>query len=315
MQSVKFDLIGNNGTIPCIHLSQELKRIEDLYELKNEIEELTSIYGGVLFRGFSINSSDHFEKVAKTFAPVLDDYMYRSTPRTKLEGKIYTSTEYPKDRHIPLHNEFSYFTRWPKKIFFHCVSEPSFKGETPIADCRKVYKRIQSEIINKFEALGVMYVRNYTQGVDLAWQTVFQTDDKSEVEKYCNLNNIQFSWEQNGNELTTKQTCQATTIHPLTKEKVWFNQAHLFHISSLNKEHQEALIEMLGKENLTRNSFYGDGSELELDFLEVIRESYEKEKILFSWQKGDILMLDNILMAHGREPYDGPRKIIVAMGS
>jgi len=310
-----FRIISEQCILPVVFPTPTLKKIEDLYRFKNKIEELTDIYGGILFRDFPIDSNEHFELVAKNFAPVLDDYIYRSTPRTKLEGKVYTSTEYPKDRHIPMHNEFSYFSKWPKKILFHCVSEPSSGGETPIADCRKVFKRISNNIVKKFEAHNVMYARNYIKGIDLDWQVVFQTDNRSEVEKYCKENDIIFEWNSNNSELSTKQTCQSTTIHPVTKEKVWFNQAHLFHISSLKKEHQEALIEMLGIKNLTRNSFYGNGEEMSLSYLNEVREAYEKEKMMFSWKKGDILMLDNVLMAHGREPYEGPRKIVVAMGS
>jgi hypothetical protein len=63
-----------------------------------------------------------------------------------------------------------------------------------------------------------------------------------------------------------------------------------------------------------RNAYYGDGSPIEEGALEQIREIYTKEAVVFAWQKHDILLLDNMLAAHGRNPYRGARNIVVGMG-
>lgn len=281
---------------------------------KKKLEDLILKYGAILFREFDINSVSEFNKLSQVFSENLLEYVYRSTPRTKLGGRIYTASEYPANRHIPLHNEFSYFRKWPSKIMFFCVVAPSSGGETPIADSRRVLRYLDKNIIEEFKKKQVMYVRNYTSGIDLSWQEVFQTESKAEVEAFCYENGIAWQWSDNGPELTTKQVCQATTLHPITGDEVWFNQAHLFHISSLSKHDSESLISELGQNNLTRNSFYGDNSELNDEYLEQIRCAYDLATIKFPWQRGDVLILDNVLMAHGRTPYEGERKIVVAMG-
>ena len=277
------------------------------------IEDCLLKYGGVLLRNFGIYSVSEFNKIVQIICPNLLDYVYRSTPRTRLGGKIYTATEYPADRTIPLHNENAYSKSWPEKIFFFSVIVAQEGGETPIANSRNVYKRIDNYIREKFEQSGILYVRNYTTGVDLRWQDVFQTDQKDVVNKYCQDNDIKFKWNTTGPELTTKQICQASITHPISKELVWFNQTHLFHISSLEKDDRISLIKELGEENLPRNTFYGDGQPIELEILNHIREAYNQEKIKFKWQKGDIMILDNILTAHAREPFKGERKVVVAM--
>jgi hypothetical protein len=66
--------------------------------------------------------------------------------------------------------------------------------------------------------------------------------------------------------------------------------------------------------NEPRNAFFGDGSEIDEAVLDHIRSVYENEKVTFPWQRGDVLILDNILKAHGRKPYRGPRQIVVGMG-
>jgi len=282
-------------------------------ENKPLLENYLVKYGGILLRNFNIFSLSEFNQMLQLLSPELLDYIYRSTPRTKLGGKIYTATEYPADRVIPLHNENAYSRSWPNKIFFFSVIVASEGGETPIADSRNVYKKIDSQIKEKFEEHGVMYTRNYTKGIDLSWQEVFQTEEKAGVEKYCKENDIEFEWKTEGPELTTRQTCQATLVHSKTGESVWFNQAHLFHISSLDKDSRLSLIKELGKENIPRNASYGNGEPLEVEALDHIRNVYTQEKIKFKWHKGDIMILDNILMAHGREAYKGERKVAVAM--
>ncbi len=282
-------------------------------EHKPLLESYLIKHGGILLRNFNIQSVSEFNRMVQSLCPDLLDYVYRSTPRTKLGGKIYTATEYPADRVIPLHNENAYSKSWPSQILFFQVIVASEGGETPIADSRNVYKRIDPEIRKKFDELGVMYTRNYSKGVDLNWREVFQTEEKEEVEKYCKEHDIEFEWKEGTLELTTRQTCQATLVHPVTRESVWFNQAHLFHISSLDEESRISLIKELGEENLPRNASYGNGAPFEAEVLDHIREVYDQEKVKFKWQKGDIMILDNILMAHGRETYKGERKVAVAM--
>ncbi len=304
------------GKIPCYHaFNNDTDIIKILESNKEEINQQILKFGGMLFRGFNLRAVSEFNRLANLISPNLLDYTNRSTPRTKLGGKIYTSTEYPADREILFHNENSYTLAWPKKIMFFCVIAAEQGGETPITDSRFVFKSIDRKIIDQFTTKRVLYVRNYIPGVDLSWQEAFQTDDKKEVEEYCRINSIDYIWPNQSNiDLITKQVCQATTKHPITGDEVWFNQAHLFHISSLKDDYKEILEENLEKGIIPRNAYYGDGSEIDVEFLNQIKEAYEKERIEFKWHKGDLMILDNLLMAHGRNPFSGDRKIVVAMG-
>lgn len=94
---------------------------------------------------------------------------------------------------------------------------------------------------------------------------------------------------------------------------VWFNHAVFFHVSTLKPTIRKALLAEFSEEELPHNTYYGDGSPIEPDVLDEIRTAYQQEAVIFPWQVGDILMLDNMLTAHGRQPFLGRRKVVVGM--
>src|SRR5205085_7017371 len=136
--------------------------------------------------------------------------------------------------------------------------------------------------------------------------------DKSEVETYCRGKGIEVEWKEN-NRLRTRAVHPAVTRHPRTGEPVWFNHATFFHVTTLDASIRDALLAEFKEEDLPTNTYYGDGSPIEADVLEQLRAIYRQETISFPWRENDILMLDNMLSAHGRAPYAGARKVLVGM--
>jgi alpha-ketoglutarate-dependent taurine dioxygenase len=281
--------------------------------LRGVVEQMLEGDGAILFSGFASDGVEGFQRFAAAFGHPLLNYEFGSTPRSQVDGKgVYTSTEYPAHRSIPLHNEQAYTNEWPMRIWFYCAKAAASGGETPIADSREVFRRIDPALRKRFEEKRLMYVRNYGNGLDLTWQQVFNTDRRNEVEDYCRKRGIQCDWNEDG-DLRTRQRVQGVAQHPRTKDWVWFNQAHLFHLSNLDPEMQEVLLDTVGEEGLPRNVYYGDGSPLEDAALAEIRGVLDECEVVFPWNTGDVLMLDNMLVAHSRKPFSGERKVVVAM--
>jgi acyl-CoA synthetase (AMP-forming)/AMP-acid ligase II/alpha-ketoglutarate-dependent taurine dioxygenase len=268
--------------------------------------------GALLFRGFGINSAAQFEEFLSGVSGELLNYTYRSTPRRNVTERVYTSTEYPANETIPQHNEMSYSQEWPRIIGFCCLKAAAGGGQTPLSDSRRVYARLPGAIRERFEQNGVMYVRNYGAGFDLKWEDVFQTTDQTQVAEACRGAGIEFEWLPHGH-LRTRQIVQAVIRHPQSGDPVWFNQAHLFHVSSLKPEVRNALLAEFGEDGLPRNAFYGDGGRIEDGPLDEIRRILEEESVDFTWHEGDVVLLDNLSIAHGRRPFTGTRQVLVGM--
>lgn len=311
---IKTDYLDSGQTLLLV-LQPEVEDVNLIVWLQNNFEFIETEllkHGALLFRNFNIDSIPKFERFVKSISPELVEYTERRSPRTDLGDKIYTSTVHPADQYIHFHNTTSYSHQWPMKLWFCCLKPAKQGGRTPIADCRKVLKRISPKLKEQFMQKGVMYVRNFHEGIGLSWQTTFQTTEKSDVEDYCRKADINFEW-VNTKLLRTRQVRHAVATHPKTHEMVWFNQAHHFHVLSLEPEVSRSLLDAYDEEDLPRNAYYGDGSPIEATALDEIIGCYQQEQVSFPWEKGDVLMLDNMLAAHSRTPFVGERLIALAL--
>lgn len=270
-------------------------------------------HGALLFRNYAVSALEDFERFVRTLYPSLVEYKDRSTPRTSVGRDLYTSTEYPAHLDIVQHNENSYAPAWPRKLAFYCHQPAERGGETPLADSRDVYRHVSPATRDLFAGRGVMYVRNYRQGVDLSWQEAFQTSDPADVERYCRSRSIAWEWLDEGRRLRTRQVRPALARHPATRDPLWFNQAHLFHVSGLDRATREALQAEYAEADLPRQTFFGDGSPIPLALVDEIRAAYAKAVRVFAWQAGDVLLLDNMMTSHGRRAFTGTRRVYVAM--
>ncbi|MDG4819576.1 MULTISPECIES: TauD/TfdA family dioxygenase [unclassified Micromonospora] len=280
---------------------------------RDELLRDLDAHGAVLFRGFEVATADDFSRAARAVTPDLLGYLERAAPRTEVADRVFTSTEFNAEQWIPLHHEMSYSHNWPTHLYFWCAQPATGSGgATPLASERVVTPRIPAQVRERFTRDGVCYVRNYGPHLDLPWQEAFQTVDRAEVEAYCAASATEFTW-LGGDGLRTRARRQAVATHPRTGETFWFNHAHLFHSSNLPAEVSAALLREYGPEGLPRNAYHGDGSPIDDEVVAGIRDLYREHAVSVPWQRGDVLVVDNFLATHGREPFSGDRQILVAM--
>jgi alpha-ketoglutarate-dependent taurine dioxygenase len=278
---------------------------------QDQLNQYFDRYGAVLFRGFGLQDASDFEAVAASIAADLFAE-YGDLPPEAASERIYGSTPYPPDKMILFHNESSHLASWPLRQFFFCITPAPDRGETPLLDCREVYNALDPDLRDEFATKGLMYVRNFSEGIDVPWQDFFHTDDRAEVEKTCADAGMSCEWTAQG--LRIRQLAPAVTTHPRTGETLFFNQVQLHHVSCLDDETRGALRQLFADEDMPRNVYFGDGTPIPDEVIARIGDLYEELCVEFPWQHGDLIAVDNMIIAHARRPFSGPRKLLVAMG-
>jgi alpha-ketoglutarate-dependent taurine dioxygenase len=276
--------------------------------------------GAILFRGFRVGTCEEFSALVEALSgpSAMLEYRGGASPRSALGSgaqPVYNSTEYPAAIELPLHNELSYSASHPAQIYFFCLVAPEEGGETTLGDSRRILRNMPADIRDRFERKGICYIRNLAsgKGSGYSWQDAFGTEDRGEVERHCAALGAEHEW-LSGGALCIRETLPALATHPVTGEQVWFNQADGFHPSGLDPASYAELMDLYGSEDRFRlNVTYGEGTPIEAAALETVRDVIRREAIPHAWQAGDVLMLDNMLAAHGRRPFSGARRIAVAM--
>src|SRR5215469_3745238 len=233
IQSLETSAPGLGAAPLTVHPPAGAEPVEWAREHRASIEAALLSAGVLLFRGFGVDNAEAFNRFVEAVSEAPLEYRERSSPRSQVEGNVYTSTDYPPEFPIFLHNESSYSSAWPLKLFFACQTPAATGGETPISETRHILAELDPAIRKRFVERGVMYVRNFGPGLGLPWSTVFGTDDPAAVEAYCRNAGMRCEW-LGGERLRTRHVRPAVATHPRLGQEVWFNHATFFHVSTLD---------------------------------------------------------------------------------
>jgi len=278
------------------------------------IDGLLLRHGAILFRGFALPDPQSFEAFAEAMEPTGLFGSYGDLPKKEGGRNTYRSTPYPERQMILYHNESSHLERWPRKQWFFAEQVAPVGGCTPIVDCREMLKRLPADLVATLEARGLLYVRTFTPRLDVGWRDFFKTDDRAAVAARCAAGGIDLRWLDDETP-QTRTRGPAVIRHPLTGERSFFNQLQLHHPACLEPDLREDLLDLVGVDRLPRNVLFGDGETIPDETMALIGETYEACAVRFQWLRGDAVMVDNMLTAHARDPFEGPRRIVVAMGA
>ncbi|MER5778695.1 TauD/TfdA family dioxygenase [Streptomyces sp. NPDC002039] len=270
--------------------------------------------GAVLLRGLPVTDAASFAVARDALIRQRAGYKEKATPRTDFGEGVFSSTDLPAVQPIRLHNENSYTLDFPGVLLFGCVIAPEEGGATTVGDMREALRLLPPELVERFERAGWLLVRNYSELAGLPWYKTFATEDKAVAEAYCEENTVGYEWVDDGDSMITRQRRSAIVTHPVTGERTWFNHFAFWNSRTLDPDVREVLVETYGEDGLPFNTYLGDGSRLTDAEVDAINAVYDRVTVRETWQVGDLMIVDNILCAHGREAFKGDRKILVAMG-
>ncbi len=298
---------------------------------KPEIERIMTTSGALLLRGFdALEGAESFERALAVVCPQLMDYVGGTSPRRSVRGNIMTATDVPATYSIPLHQEMVYTDDYPDRISFFCETPPSTGGATTLGDMRAITRAIDPAVRERWRAGGVQLRRTLpTQagvdkkpGVAKPWSEVFATTDRAEVERVARARGWRADWLADGSVQLWQELRPALRAYEKTGDEVWFNQAHIFApVTTLKwtledgrREQWERLQQACERHPEMLDRVF-HRAEREIDDADVLHvyDVLKRSEIPLRWQRGDLLLLDNTLVAHGRTAFSGQRSVLTAL--
>lgn len=268
-------------------------------------------HGALLVRGLGLRDATETEAVFRQLGDLMTE-TEAFAPRRRYAQGVYSSSKWPPNQPMCAHHELSYALEPPGLMLFACLVAPTSGGATPLADSPAVLDALPADLVERFERDGWLLIRNYSDDIGASIADAFGTDDRPTVERYCRANAIEFEWRPDGG-LRTRQRRSAVVRHPVTGRRCWFNQIAFLNEWTLDAELREYLVDVYGEDGLPFNTRFGNGDPIDAGLVQVINEAYEANTVREGWQAGDLLLVDNVRTAHGREPFEGSREVIVAL--
>jgi alpha-ketoglutarate-dependent taurine dioxygenase len=269
-------------------------------------------HGSVLVRGLGLRDAAEVGAVFRRLATGLMTEREAFASRRTYSDGVYSSSTWPQNQLMCMHHELSYTLEFPGLMLFACLSAPTHGGATTVADSPTVLDALPAELIERFEQEGWLLTRSYNDEIGASFAEAFGTEDRRAVESYCRANAIEFEWQPDGG-LRTRQRRSAVVRHPVTGQRCWFNQIAFLNEWTLAPEVREYLVDIYGADGLPFNTRFGDGNPIGEDVVQLLNQVYEANTAREPWQAGDLMLVDNVRTAHSREPFEGPREVLVAM--
>src|SRR5881396_3659466 len=280
-------------------------------EHRDALRAAVGQHGSLLVRGLGLRDAAGTEAVFRQLGSLMTE-REAFAPRRRYSNGVYSASTWPPNQHMCMHHELSYALESPSLMLFACLIAPTDRGETPVADSTAVLHALPRELVERFERVGWLLMRNYNDEIGSSIAEAFGTDDRGVVESYCRANAIEFEWQPDGG-LRTWQRRSAVVHHPRTGQRCWFNQIAFLNEWTIDPEVREYLVDIYGADALPFNTRFGNGDAIGADVVQLINEVYEANTAREQWQAGDLMLVDNVRTAHARERFEGPREVLVAM--
>lgn len=313
MSRTQFSLTPLHGSFGMIIEAEAGGSIQDLPP--EEIISLFKQYGALVFRNFEVNA-DTFLQFSSLYCKDFSSYQggaFRLGPldrqRVNNHETLLTVTGPTKCYAIPLHGEMYYARKRPSILWFFCENPPARDGETIICDGTAIYRNMSPEVKAFFERNPLRYLRHLTLD---QWRDAFQTDDVDVVRKWCSENDATLVVDEGDGSVRIEYAAPATFKNPRLREDVFINPLFIVY------HYEQAVRSGLAAEVL--GDAFGhscpivvrleDGSEVPETLLNEVEETAAGLTADVSWRGGDVLMIDNTRVLHGRREYLGADRSI-----
>ena len=310
-ETSSLDVEVRPGTPSMLHVDGKVDAARWVAEHRDGLRAAVVEHGALLVRGLGLRDVAEVETVFRRLGTLMTEREAFAARKRYSEG-VYSVSKWPPNQPMCMHHEISYGLQFPSLMIFACLTAAKDGGATTVSDASAVLQALPADLVERFERHGWLLIRNYNEDIGASLADAFGSDDRREVESYCRANAIKFEWQPDGG-LRTWQRRSAIVRHPRTGQRCWFNQIAFLNVWTIDPEVREYLVEMYGEDGLPFNTRFGNGDPIGADIVQVINEVYAEHTARERWQSGDLMLVDNVRTAHAREPYEGPREVLVGM--
>ena len=274
------------------------------------IEQHLSQSGAVLFRGFPIHDAQTFDDFSAAFGYPSFTYAesLSNAVRINFTERVFTANEAPKEVEIYLHHEMAQTPISPQKLFFFCQTAANSGGATPVCRSDQLFEAVQRakpELTEKLETAGIKYTtrmpskNDAKSGQGRSWMSTLSVSNKHEAEQ--KLKELGYTWQWLEDDSLNAITPVLPAVITLENgKKVLYNQLVAAYMGWQGV-----------RENPSKSLCFGDDSTIHKEDLELIASLCDDFTFDLEWQDGDMVIIDNKMVMHGRRPYSGERKRVV----
>ena len=279
---------------------------------KTVVNDLINPYGLVLFRGYDIGSDREFHDFIECFGYPNFTYVesFSNAVRRNRTTRVFTANEAPPEIEIFLHHEMAQTLVFPGQLFFFCEQAPTKGGATPIGRSDLTLAALEQtrpDFVAKLRSSGVRYRNAMPESADLAsgqgrsWRDTLNVSNRKQAEQRLTDLGYNFRWLGDGG--LSVQTPVLPAVDEFGRGKdVFFNQIVAAAAGWTNAESDEE-----------PRLCYGDYSRIDQEDLDAAIAACYEHTVDLEWQTGDIALLDNLKVMHGRRPFSGSRSILASL--
>ena len=293
--------------------SPELQASLDFVTANREsLLEKATKHGAVLLRDIGVQSVEDFDSVVQALS--LDNFPYKKSlsnaVRINRTDRVFSANEAPPAVQIFFHHEMAQTPLFPKWILFSCEIAPQSGGATPLCRSDVLYQRLKQqcpEFVDRCEQLGLRYSNvmpgndDPESGMGRSWASTLGVEDREAAE--ARLAELNYSWEWNENgELRARTPPLPAVMELADGRKTFFNQLIAAYCGWKDERNDPS-----------KAIQHGEGTLLDADAVRTAAAIADEITFMMRWQVGDVVLIDNTVVMHAREPFEGKRKVVASL--
>jgi len=279
---------------------------------RDELLQHAHQHGAVLLRDFPVSDAEGFDAIIRALD--VPNFPYEKSlsnaVRVNRTERVFSANEAPPEVQIFFHHEMAQTPLFPRWILFSCEVAPQQGGATPLCRSDVLLERLQEEqpeFVQRCQQLGLRYTNvmpdqdDAQSGMGRSWRSTLGVDSREEAEARLKTLGYEWEWQEDG--------CLKATTPPLPAvaecddgRKVFFNQliAAFCGWKDDRNDPSQAIR-------------HGDGSKLDTDAVMAAAKIADEITFNMQWQVGDVVLIDNTIVMHAREPFVGKRKVVASL--